>query len=216
MTTTFNPSDKSTGITLSGANLVATSGNTDAWASVRGTTSYSSGKKCFEVTCTTYDGGNGWQPGLMAGTQNLDSYDGDTGGIGYQVLTTGDSNIYRNGSFAGKTLFTGGPAGVTYGIAVDLDNMRIWITNDGGANWWGVTTTGDPTVSSTGLDISVLTPPLFIGWSGLTVGGSADVATLKTTAPFSFTIPSGFQAWDTVSVPSGLNFVPFTIGGPGF
>jgi hypothetical protein len=97
--TTWNPSDKSPNISLSGSNLIATAvTTTSTFRSVRATTSASSGKGYFELQANTIDTSNGWMACIGNSSALLTNYVGSSlNGLGYQA----QGSVFKNGSNLG-------------------------------------------------------------------------------------------------------------------
>ena len=97
--TTWNPSDKTASVTLSGGNLTATTASTAAYQGVRSTSSKSTGKVYFEITVVSVGGfsGGALYMGLASSGQSLTGQPGDSSqdGIGY---TANGAGIEFNGS----------------------------------------------------------------------------------------------------------------------
>jgi hypothetical protein len=181
--TTWNPSDKGSNITLSNGNLTATGAT--VWNSVRGTTSSSTGKLYFETVVTATDAA--WIVGLGTSAMSLTSYVGNS-------ATSGGVDIASNTIFVSGMTSAAAAAGSwtvsdRFDIAVDLGAGKIWYGKNGTWTGSGVPSTGTaPNITFT----PSLT--LFIAWAG---NLAADSATLRTkTSQFSDTIPVGFTAWD--------------------
>lgn len=132
--TAWNPSDKSAGITLSGSNLVATS-NGAALQNVRTVGGRSSGKYYWEVTSTVNFTNTGF--GAANGTAPIGSFSNNTvaNTVGAAIYNLTSGTIYVNGVNVGSgTAYTLGQAS---GVALDLDNYRIWFRATPAGNWNG-------------------------------------------------------------------------------
>ena len=139
--TTFNPSDKSTRITLSGSNLIATNNFGISQASVRAVDRQVTGKFYWEYTYTTVT--NGSSCGGVA-TQTWDINTTPVSGTGIPGSTglSQSGNIYAAGS---ATLSVdGGNVTINFGaitsgtvvcIAVDLTARLVWYRVGAGGNW---------------------------------------------------------------------------------
>src|SRR5438874_2030792 len=112
------------------------------------------------------------------------------------TITTWNTDAAYHGAdfaFSNGNLDAAGSAG-TIGIAVDLDNNKIWARPAGGA-WSGAS--GNPATNTGGNSISsVNTGAVMLAWSGFDASAQ-DQGTLNTGAtPFQVPPPSGFSAWD--------------------
>jgi hypothetical protein len=209
-TTIWDAAQKSTLITLSGANLVATrtAGNNGNYSSVFSTTSYTTGKWYFEATIThDSDANTGWAIGISKAGTGLDGAGGEyvghaPGSAGGLSSNSGTSLFEVN--FGGLTTNPGwsqvnNPAtGDVLGVAVDLTAGLMWLQDWTKANGWNVGTTGtqNPGTGVGGLNISSITGQAqFIKWSCFTSGSPVGVCTLNPGLAFFGTLPSGFAAW---------------------
>ena len=121
-TTTWNPSDKSAGITLSGGNLVATASSTGGTYSVRATNSITSGKHYFEITVDICSAAV--YIGVGTAALSLASNVGVTGS-GWSINNSG--NKYKGSS---------GAYGPPYNTFTDHDIVQVAIDYDAGKIWW--------------------------------------------------------------------------------
>lgn len=124
---TWNPSDKSTNITLSNGNLTAL-GNA-GYANVRSYYGNSSGKWYWEVKVTDIPVSNiAYSIGFGTAAADLDSFV-PTGSLSYYYSGV----LYDQGSLGGG----GGAYGDSYGlndiigVALDLDNGKCWFSKNG-------------------------------------------------------------------------------------
>lgn len=186
MTTTWNPSDKSANITLSGGNLIATWNGSAG--GLRSTTSKTSGKLYFEVTLNTF------LTNVYAGLANS-SYaltaPANTANVVLAFLT--GATILGNGATLGSTTGSLG-AGQVGRFAVDLTNRLFWYSVAGGN--WNNNVANNPATGVGGISFSYLTGPFFV-YSGSAAGTSGEQDTVNFGATsFAFAVPSGFSAWD--------------------
>lgn len=183
--TVWNPNDKQVTVALSQGNLRAVV--TDAsYGSVRAINPRLSGKWYFEVTLLLSLGDQA-VVGVMKSNATLASFVGaDANGYGY----ASDGVLYNNGvSAGGSSPGTYSTSGDVIGVAVDLDNRKIWFRKNGAA-WPGA---GDPATNTGGLAIWA-TVPVYPACSarnsqGLTANFGASA--------FGAAAPSGFRAWGT-------------------
>ncbi len=177
-TATWNPDDKAGTLTLSNGNLTVTADNNGTWQSVRSTISNSSGKWYWEITADLTSGD--MLVGVGTSSFSLTSYCGsDANSYGWYAGGT----KYNN---AGSTSYT--PTynidGTIIGLALDLDNGKIWWSKNG-------TWTGDP-VAGTGEAFSGLTGTFFAGVSIYAIN-KAFTANFGQSS-FTYTVPTGFTA----------------------
>jgi hypothetical protein len=187
-----------TAVTLSGGNLVATNTGTtsvDQGAHVAAAGGKSSGKYYFEATFTTVMGsvGQGVDYGAGVGTPSS-TYTGMgfSGGVtGGMVYKTG--SVYMNGSNQGSFLLGTRVSGDVIGIAVDLDNRKLWFRVAPSGNW-NASGTANPATNTGGFTLSAGTMVPFA-----TFGGASGLANNVITANFgasAFTgaVPAGFTS----------------------
>lgn len=174
---TWNPSDKSANVTLSGANLVAASNTTATWESVRATQGKSSGKWYYELTTTAGDAIIGFaDSGFSLATF-----------LGNSASSAGLYSSYLENGITDTGASPPAQIG-TFQFALDLSAGKAWVGKAG--TWYG----GDPVAG---------TSPAFT-WSGgtLTLYPAASVYDTGTSG----TITANFGASTFVnSVPSGFN-----------
>lgn len=187
-TTTWNPSDKAAGITLSSGNLVAT-GSGSAWNNVRATTSKTSSKRYFEyIILSRANPPNycGLMDGSSALTGNPPGYVGNS--CGQATMATATSESVAAGTFAlAGASFTGAWAvNDVMGIAVDMSG-KAWVSQNGVYVSSGVPDTGTtPLFTFTG------GTTIFPAMGAFTSGDSVQLVTFGGT----YSPPTGFQWWD--------------------
>lgn len=182
--TTWDPANKSSFITLSGANLIASGTNTvGAEQPVLGTTSKSSGKRYYEASFLNLVGDNAGAgvantlPANFANpgnTPNAIHYCLNTGIVRYNNVTQATQATYNHASV---------PAIVM--VAIDKGADKIWFGLNG-------TFVGNPGAGTGGYSISGIGAvfPEFSAWN-------INASTLKRkSSEFTYTPPSGFLGWD--------------------
>lgn len=193
MTTTWNPSDKSVGITLSGGDLTATTAGGDNY-SVRANFSASTGKLYCEFAVSANDNNYYNGVGIAKIASGLgDNYAGNSGSL----ITEFGQVVINNANILGYPYVSqpsGSPPGPPYvaAMAVDLDAALIWFKI--GSDYWNGSISADPATGVGGFDISFL--------AGVAVAPvmAASTATMTATANFgdsayTYTPPSGFGPW---------------------
>lgn len=184
-TVTWNPSDKGSSVALSNGNLTATF-NSVVFTnqSVRATLGRSTGKYYFEVQ---HGGGVDYRMSGLA-SANVDVQTGfvaSSEGFGY---FGSDGKFYTNnaGTAYGATFNT-----EVIGVAVDLDANKVWFSKSG--TWQN---SGDPVAGTNPATSSLYSGVLFPAAMG---NNSAQTPSSTITAgpPFSYTIPTGYSAWNT-------------------
>lgn len=192
---TFNPSDKSADITLSGDNLTITSGTLSGWRAVRATIPKSTGKWVWEISKSA----NNNQTSIAFGDIGL-NINGQTSDTPNGLKIRPGTDIAGNGITVFGTAPTGGTG--PYMVAVDLDAGKGWIAL---GNVWS--NSGDPAAG---------TNPSFTFTANMTsyiangMYGTSNTLTLNSGASaFNNTVPIGFNSgWFTgsaASIPVILN-----------
>lgn len=178
---TWNPLDKNAGVTLSNENLTAQTSAT-GWKGVRATLSKSSGKWYFELAPVASPGGNYHHVGFAASSSSLSSYPGgDANGWGYHAV---DGKKWHNGSSANYGASCG--VGDVIGVAIDLDNGKIWWAKN---NTWMAS--GDP-AAGTNQAYSSVAGTLFPMYSMSGAGGTKGTGRFSL-ATCTYSPPSGFS-----------------------
>lgn len=187
--TTWNSSDKSANLTLSGSNLTVTS-TSAASAGVRSVTGKRTGKWYVEFTCTTFASGGSNAVGVACSYRAIDSIWSGEG-----IAANANGTIYLN--FVNTGLSIGAIAGGDIiCMAVDLPNRRVWFRKNGGS--WNATSGSayDPTDATTGALMPTAAQYLGMGSS---TSGNVVTANVGGTA-FTYSVPSGYSSgWDDVS-----------------
>lgn len=182
---TWSPTDLSANMVLSNSNLTAT-GNAAADTAVRGTLGKLAGKYYFEFTTGAQFNGPDTGLGLALSTANLSTV-GGTAASAVAVFTSGST--WLNGNSLGLSQGAIG-ANVVVGVAVDLDNKRIWFRLGAVGNW-NNNAPATPATPSTGIDISSLSGALYPLFACNALGASV-TANFGLT-PFTGAVPAGFQ-----------------------
>ena len=184
-----------TAVTLSGGNLVATNTGTTSnnqGARVAASTAKSTGKYYFEIAFTTLtstgaNSNNGFGVGTTASSYtNLSQFGTD----GVTVAQYGGVNA--SGSYLGN-LVGQRASGDVIGIAVDLDNRKVWFRVAPSGNWNNNATYNPATNTGGSTIVSGSYTPVFI--SGGLGGTASNVVTANFGASaFTGAVPSGFTA----------------------
>lgn len=178
---TWNPSDKHANIVLSNGDLTAAPSGSTGWMSVKGTIGVSSGKWYWEFT--------------FAGSPGNHLHGVAVSGTALNILLSSDANSYVYRFDYGYKYCAGGTwvsigtatVGDVIGVALDMDNGKIWFAKNG--TWLG---SGDP-ANGTNPACSGLSDTFYAVWN--THYGSGATATANFGASsFSHTVPSGFTS----------------------
>jgi hypothetical protein len=186
---TLNPLARgvnSSQITLSNGNLDALWSSSVGYAVAVGTIGVSSGKWYWEITHT--QSGTRTMIGVVQASADLTSYIGTTGpaydSFGY---------TWRNGV---NTAATSYGVNDVVGIALDLDNGKIWFAKNG--TWLG---SGNPAGNSNSVYSSLsgtYFPAISEGDGNSPIGVTCNFGQ----RPFAYTAPSGFKALCTTNLPT--------------
>jgi hypothetical protein len=180
-------------VTLSSGNLVATAAGgtaTNQGAHVIATSGKTAGKCYFELSMSGTGGGTNVSIGIGT-TASTYTNMGNGGTIGDMLFNSG--NVWSNGSNTGIALGSIVGVGGLFGIAVDLDNRKIWFRLGASGNW-NNNSSNSPVTNVGGIVIPAGTMVPFC-----TFGGTAGSNSTFTTANFGATaftgaVPSGFTA----------------------
>jgi hypothetical protein len=183
--TTFDPVNLGSTITLSGGNLTATGSGGNSLT--RTLASHSSGKYYAEFTvgAATNIG-----VGVVAAAFGVNDYIGDGSSVG-----TGYGSAYL-GSVSGTTTCDSiQTVGHTYGVAVDVGNRTMWVKDLTAGGNWNANVSANPATNTNGaiLGGTVATGAIFLAF---TPGFNGDNATFNFGATaYVGTPPSGFGNW---------------------
>lgn len=188
----FNPSDKSSYVTLSNSNFTVTNTGIVDYAGARGSNGKSSGKWYAEFRMSTFlAGGYGWYGVASSGVQ-LDGVPGAGVFCGATVGQTTRLDLYSYSPVVRdiatqQTVSTMSSSSVCQ-LAIDIDNGRVWLGLD---NTW--LASGNP-ASGTNYSFHGLTAGTYYLFANLYKYTSPNPAyTINSTQTYS--PPSGFQAW---------------------
>lgn len=187
---TLNPSDKGSGITLSGGNLVASGVATNV---VRATASLATGKAYFEVTINSGAGGNALGVGIANSGMSLTTGLGldssndslswyDTDAVYFDNSSIGSAEIMNNGN--------------TLGIAIDFGAQEFWGCNVSTApsNWNG--SSSHSPGGSGGLSFGASSGPWF---PALGFRNTGQITANFGASSFAGSVPSGFTAYNSLA-----------------
>lgn len=182
---TWNPSDKSANITLSGGNLIATLSSA-TFDNVRATKSASAGKYYYEIT-----NGAGISLSYVGVAASGVSLTSALGNSTNTVAYGSNGNVNTNGSFSAAIgTYTDGDR---IDMALDLDNGKVWFRKNGGN--WNADGSANPTTNTNGIDINnngTITGPFFpAGGMSFTTSQTANFGG----STYTGTPPSGFGNW---------------------
>jgi hypothetical protein len=174
--TTWNPSDAATNFTFSNGNLTVIHSTASA-SGVRGTTSYPSGDKYFEIVFGSVNTSAGVTSGVGIGnaSANLNSYLGsDFNGLGYHC----------NGKMFGSSTTTG------LATCAAGDVIGIEVLSSSSLKWWK---NGSLITNPTALPTGTLFPMISLA------NNTTDTLTVNFGATSLSFLPSGASAWDSAA-----------------
>lgn len=179
--TTLNPLDKAANVTLSGGDLIASTGTANSGL-VRAVHGKSAGKWYFEavVAQVASTGADECSVGLARATHSVNTALGYTDPNGWALWGWGGSG-YRNGALV---LASSAMAnGVVVGFHVDLDNDRLWVSVNGSQ------LQGDPATNTSPLSTNLTGTiyPAACPWKNNTITMRFDPAHQTYSAPSGFT-----------------------------
>lgn len=196
---TFDPANKGTGITLSNNNLTATANTSDSSGksvTALDTVSHSTGKYYFETTLVTNAGAKGnVNVGFAASAFTAGSQEMGFSGTSSVMFGGGDSWYLNSVTNTYPNLAAGfGNTGDVIGWAVDLTARKVWWTKNGTSWNTDILANQNPATPVGGFDISTVTGALFFGVELDDATSQMKVNTGGT--GFTYTAPSTFTgAW---------------------
>ena len=178
-------------VTVSGAGLIATHANTTL-GEVRSTVAKNSGKFYYEVTVDVIAGSNSSIGICTIGASTFDLF----GAVNAcSVWHDGTGHIYVNGVSTGLSIGNLAASDVI-GIAVDLDNNKVWFRKSPSGNWNGLAIgSQDPSGNVGGASISAFSATTlqpFVSYGGTGTSASEQVTANFGVTAFSGAVPSGF------------------------
>ena len=191
--TTWNPSDKSADITLSGNDLITTT-TSDGWDSVRSVLGVSSGKFYWEVTIDNITN-RGAHIGVGDSGVGLDTDIGaNVNGYCYDALN--GTKINNNSEVAYGDTFTNGDV---ISVALDMDTGKIWWAKNGvwQASGNPGAGTGEAYSGITGTFYAMISIFYLNDYITANFGASA----------FSHSVPSGFNSGLYSGTPETFTFI---------
>lgn len=198
--TTFNPLDKSVGITLTGSNLIATNNN-DAVSGVRGAHSQTGNKFYWEVTCNINTFASNGVGASKAGNAFTSPPPLSTS-VTSQCGLMQSGFIYVDGLQVGGISFGALVAGTRVCVALDLTAGRVWFRL-GAAGNWNASGTANPATGVGGAAV-----PTLVGIAIFPASWIGDVNDTFTAnfgdSAFTGAVPAGFTSgWPTVPPTGG-------------
>lgn len=181
-TTTWSPTNKASGVTLSPGNLTATGPATYGGYATAG---ISSGKFYYEAQFTNF--GSIPRIGVCHSAWNVSTQELGDSANGISIRPD-NGNVYYNGSNPATGLFTGTTSDRIC-VAWDYANHKIWFRKNNGS-WDG--TTDDPATNTGGY--SNFTPSGTAYPAYEVNGATASVTVYFDSASWLYSAPSGFSA----------------------
>ena len=183
---TWNPSDKASGITLSG-DLFTASHSTATVEAVRATLSRTTGKWYVEGLVTGHNAHFGLMKTASSLTAKVGAATNDFGEF-LDSVSVDEIKFMRSNAVASISVFGSLPA--ILAIAVDLDLGKIWFRFNG--SWLGIG--ANPATGAGAFYSAGVVGPLFPAWSSSPIE-AASSCNLRLTS-FTYAAPAGFLPWD--------------------
>jgi len=206
---TLNPLKASTNApAITNGNLdFAFGSGTATWKNIAATFGLTSGKWYWEVTASAV-GGSGQLVGIASAAYNFNK-DTVSGGeyVGVDANSWGyysnDGKVYTSGS--GSAYGNSYAAGDVIGVALDVDNGKVWFSKNGTYQNSG-SPTGGTNAAATGLPSTGIFPAFSVHGTG----GSTQAANFGQRA-FVYTAPSGFKALVDTNLPAPVVAKPSSL-----
>ncbi len=189
--TTWNPSDKGTGVTLSNGNLTAVtpgSGFYGTRATIGYTVTSSAVKVYFEIVCDSIPSGNEQQIGVATSGVDIDNYEPGLDALAYIAERSGV--FMNNGSTTASTTWT---TGDVIQVAFDTSTGKIWF---GKNNTW--MNSGNP-ASGTSPAYTVTSSNTYYPVISSSSATTFSARFANAHGP-TYTPPSGFVMWEQDAV----------------
>lgn len=194
--TMLDPLNTGSGVTLSNLNLTAkkTTGGIQ-WRMSRTVVGKTAGKFYMEATFDELTG-SFIGIGLGDGTAAVSNFYGaDTHGL----LLANNGQVFTGGAVLTTIQTTA--EGAIVGVAIDIDNRRIWFRTNGGN--WNNSGTANPATNTGGIAFNAgMTGTFYVG-AGVQTSPN-DQMTVNFGPTFAYTAPSGFEIFGEVGPPSIL------------
>lgn len=191
-TTTWNPSDKNAGITLSNGDLTATATSASSKV-VRSVASHSSGK----YFCSFHlDGPDSAAFRVAVGVaDSTQSLSGDLGlsGVHSAGVYDVDGVLYQSGGNSAVFTSTNPIIGDIVDMALDIDNLKIWFRRNGGN--WNNNGSADPATNVGGATIFAISTPMFVAGELLNTSTTTALTANFGGSAYTYAAPSGFSNW---------------------
>jgi hypothetical protein len=210
MTTTWNPADKETNISLGDSNHLAQMNHTFDNGAVRGSTSHSAGKWYLEYPGFSSMGSAVATAMWIGFTTAAWTLTGTPSGQGANAIDLTGA-LHAAASGGGSTSpgsMASGPSGNDLSFAIDFTNQLFWIRY-GSGSWFGTNgsaiVVGDPVAETNGIPFTLggaYFPFVYIQEGN---GGAIPVGHASINAgdrAFLYSVPSGYTPWDSTPPPS--------------
>jgi hypothetical protein len=186
--TTWNPADKSAGITLSNANLTAAQ-NTSGANNVRAIASHSTGLYYFEAHMDVRTAQ--LLVGISNSTASLTAFSGNDNNA---IAVNSDGQVWLNGANPTGSPVASFLTGDTVSVSVDMGNHKIWFrTNAGGWNN-DILANQNPATNTGGISFSTMAAGPWFPVLSLATLNDAGTANFGATS-YAQSVPSGFGNW---------------------
>jgi hypothetical protein len=189
--TTWNPSDATGTITFSNGNLTAQSGASGQ--AVRSNYGAVAGKLYWEYTVTTPN-----SVALGIGNSSTVLSTVASTGVNSCIFNVNGQIVVNNTTVIGNIGVVS--SGAIIGVALDVVNQLIWFRNGASGSWNATSgSANNPATGTGGISISAIASGAL--YALFAAAGAVAAATANFGASgFAGTVPSGFTAWNTVSL----------------
>ena len=198
--TTWNPSDKTAGVTLTGSNLIATASATSN--GVRAVDKQTTGKFYWEYTCNVSTL-NVTAVGVASGGLNLAAAvnSSQPAGVSWCALLHGGALVVDGSN---QVIFSALTSGNVVCIAHDIGGKQIWF-RVGAAGNWNNSGTANPATGAGGISVPKL-GGAFAVYPAAWFGGASEQTTANFgDTAFTGTVPSGFTSGFTAGATPAVN-----------
>jgi len=183
----LDPSYKSSSLTLSNSNMTVEHTGSTGWGMVRSDIGWDAGKWYWEVTIDVHNGPYGLI-GAVPQSQATNNYPGQIDhSYGYSAF---DGNRFSGGS--NTTYGASYTAGDIIGVALDLDNGRIWFSKNGVWQNSGNPSLGTNAAFDNTTDATYIFGKLYACVAPYQNGDQFTVNFGE--SPFQYSVPTGFSA----------------------
>jgi hypothetical protein len=199
---TLNPADTNSPLTLTNGGLQFADAGSDGWNIFKGTMGVTSGKWYWEVTPTAINAV--FCVSVASAEAAVDVLPGQVQGYGVTLYNSG--GVYREGNSNPVETVTGYSNGNVVGVALDMDNGKVWFSVNGTFVNSGNPVAGTNAQSTTLKNYSSVWMPAV----GTYYANSNGIVNFGQ-RPFAYTAPTGFKTLCTANLPTPSITRPETV-----